>query len=71
MVGVEAAAGAWTEFVVKEEHPVPRGWVPVGFPDQDHKLVLQIGLEQANLSALEERLWEGVFLNSPAWPQVY
>ena len=55
---VAAVPKGLSAYTVKEEISSPRGWAKYTRPSPDHSIILRIGLEQSNFSALEKHLYQ-------------
>ncbi|KAF2147611.1 tripeptidyl-peptidase 1 precursor [Myriangium duriaei CBS 260.36] len=64
--GAWAAPASAHHYVVKETHPIPRGWKVSSHPPADHVIHLKIGLAQRNQNELERHVHE---VSDPTHPR--
>ena len=53
------ASGLDTQYVIKDSHPVPDGWIRKGPAAGDHPITLHIGLREGMSLELEDLVYEG------------
>lgn len=53
-------SGLDTQYITKDSHPVPDGWINKGLAPGDHPITLHIGLRESMSLELEDLVYEGI-----------